>query len=77
MHERVDAARSSWNVKKKKKKKIRFAQHCVLIADEGNPLLQTVAPPNQGGAGCLSPGCCLPPLPPMAGSWFCFRNDQF
>lgn len=55
MHERVYAERSFWNIKKKK---ICFAQHCVLIADKGNHhLLQTVAPSNQGQAGCLSPGC--------------------
>lgn len=51
-------------LKKKKEKKICFAQHCVLIADKGNHhLLQTVAPPNQGvchqRARAGTHTCCL------------------
>lgn len=53
MHERVFIVLLEYI----KKQKSRFAQHCVLIADKGNHLLQTVAPSNQGQAGCVSPGC--------------------
>lgn len=74
MHERVDAVCSFWNIKKKKKKKIRFAQHCVLIADKGNHLLQTVAPPNQGRAGCLLPGSSRRDILAVSHLYHCWKK---
>lgn len=57
-NKRLFAVRCVGNIKKQIRKKIRFAQHCILIADKGNHhLLQTVAPSNQGKAACLSPKC--------------------